>query len=56
MEGRGKKCVNFLRSFQDPSKKTTVPKTNSKSERVKMECPSVIQEYNDNMGGVDKFD
>lgn len=53
---RGSKCVNVVSSMHNPADITTVKRTNKVGNREEVICPKAIAQYNQNMGGVDKFD
>lgn len=53
---RGKKSVNVVSNMHNPTKFTTVKRTNKTGERQEIKCPESIAAYNKYMGAVDKFD
>lgn len=53
---RGKKPVTVISNMHDGSSTEIVNRKNSKGEKVPIECPKSIADYNKFMGGVDRFD
>lgn len=53
---RGTKCVLLASSFHDSSVQSSVLRTDATCHREPVPCPLAVQDYNMNMGGVDKFD
>lgn len=51
-----KKPVNFISSAHSPRQTTTVLRRLQNGKRVEIHCPKVVDVYNKNMGGVDRFD
>lgn len=56
VQWKDNKAVNFLSSAHTPRDTTTVLRRLKNGKRVKVNCPKVVQAYNQSMGGVDKFD
>lgn len=53
---RGAKPVTLVSNMHNSSDITTVLRKNGKGERIQVNCPTGIADYNKYMGGVDKFD
>jgi len=53
---RGKKPVTVISNMHDASSTEIVKRKNSKGEKIPIECPKSISDYNKFMGGVDRFD
>ncbi|KAG8269740.1 hypothetical protein J6590_108806 [Homalodisca vitripennis] len=52
----GKKSVSVLSNYHNPSKVVKVLRGDSTGTRKLVDCPVSISDYNQNMGGVDRFD
>jgi hypothetical protein len=50
------KKVNFLSNYHSPSDMGIVRRKNEKKERVEIDAPKVVADYNDYMNAVDKLD
>lgn len=53
---RGKKCVVVASTIHNATAKSTVNRMTKEGVKVTVECPKSIDDYNQNMGGVDLFD
>lgn len=53
---RGRKCVLIATTMHTTRERSTVERTNKEGEKVTINCPKSVSDYNKNMGGVDLFD
>ncbi|XP_065662877.1 piggyBac transposable element-derived protein 3-like [Hydra vulgaris] len=51
------KCVNLISTYCDPGLVSKIKRWDRKDKKyIEIDCPSVLQEYNKTMGGVDLAD
>lgn len=56
MKWMDKKPIYFLSNFHDPEKITSVQRKDKSGTSEEISCPELVQDYNRNMGHVDKAD
>lgn len=56
MKWKDKRCVHLLSNFHDPENVVEVTRKEKDGTQIKVPCPKALDDYNNNMNCVDKFD